>query len=207
MKSVEQRPDSLSATSHTLVQQVREGDERAWSRLCDLYGPVVYHWLKRRNLRHDAISDIGQEVLLAVHQNIGEFRREKSGDSFRGWLWTITRNKHADYVRRELKHPHPAGGTDHQGRLEQFPEQVPPEEPGSADSRDAIVTAVCASAEKLFKKRTWQVFIRTQIKGQSYSDVAAELGMEEHAARQAAYRVRKRLKDEYGDLEDFLAQL
>jgi RNA polymerase sigma-70 factor (ECF subfamily) len=44
-------------------------------------------------------ADLGREVFLAVAKGIASFRRDKPGDSFRGWLFGITRNKVVDHWR------------------------------------------------------------------------------------------------------------
>jgi DNA-directed RNA polymerase specialized sigma24 family protein len=45
-------------------------------------------------------ADVSQDVFAAVARHIADFRRERPGDSFRGWLWTITRNKVRYHWRR-----------------------------------------------------------------------------------------------------------
>ena len=39
-------------------------------------------------------------------------RRDRSGDSFRGWLWTITQNKIRDQFRYRQGAPQAEGGSD-----------------------------------------------------------------------------------------------
>ena len=69
-----------------------------------------------------------QEVFQAVATHIASFRKERSGDTFRGWLRTITRNKVLDHFRRLGREPGAVGGTDAQMRLSQIPAPQPPDE-------------------------------------------------------------------------------
>src|SRR5262249_48830287 len=86
-----------SATSLTLLERVRRRDQAAWERLVSLYTPLVYHWCLRHGLQPADAEEVSQEVFLAVARGIGDFRHDREGDSFRGWLRTITRNKVCDH--------------------------------------------------------------------------------------------------------------
>ncbi|HUY31871.1 MAG TPA: sigma-70 family RNA polymerase sigma factor [Pirellulales bacterium] len=86
------------ATSTSLLERVKTHDALAWRRLLALYGPLVYHWARQKRLQDQDASDIVQEVFRNVATHIGSFRRDREGDSFRGWLWTITRNKIRDQI-------------------------------------------------------------------------------------------------------------
>src|SRR5436853_6854235 len=82
-----------TATPLSLLQKVRGRDQQAWNQLVDLYGPMVYDWCLRAGLQPADAADVGQDVFMPVARAIGEFRRDRPGDSFRGWLYTITRRK------------------------------------------------------------------------------------------------------------------
>src|SRR5262249_25052937 len=87
-------------TSLTLLEKVRRQDQDAWHRLVALYTPLVYHWCKSAGLQKSDAEDVGQQVFLAVSGAVGRFHRDQPGDSFRGWLRTITRRKIRDHGRR-----------------------------------------------------------------------------------------------------------
>ena len=70
-------------------------------------------------LREDDAADVFQEVFQSVAAHLSAFRRDRSGDTFRGWLRTITRNKVNDSSaaatgagrgRRERGRAHPRAG-------------------------------------------------------------------------------------------------
>ena len=88
-----------STTSPSLIDRVKANDADAWRRFVDLYGPLVFHWAKRLGLDDHASSDVLQEVFAAVAKAVGGFSQGGNGSSFRGWLWTITRNKVRDHHR------------------------------------------------------------------------------------------------------------
>src|SRR6516165_9836782 len=81
------------ATSPSLLLRVQANQSGAWERLVDLYAPLVYHWCQRAKLPPQDAADVFQEVFRSVAEHVVSFRRDRAGDSFRGWLHTITRNK------------------------------------------------------------------------------------------------------------------
>src|SRR6185369_14090212 len=112
------------ATSLTLLQRVQASQPAAWERLVDLYAPLVLHWCRRGGLNGQDADDVFQEVFRSVAEHVGDFRRDRPGDSFRGWLRTITRNKVLDYFRRQQQQAVAAGGSDMQRQLLEVPEPL-----------------------------------------------------------------------------------
>ena len=87
------------SVSKTLLERVRADDQGAWTRLADFCAPLVYTWCRRFGVPAEDAADLLQDVLLTVHCKLGTFRRDRPGDTFRGWLWTVTRNKIHDFFR------------------------------------------------------------------------------------------------------------
>ena len=102
------------ATSLSLLDRVKTRDREAWQRLVDVYAPLVYRWCRRTGVAADEAADVLQEVFLAVATHIGDFRRDRPGDSFSAWLRTITRNKIHDQLRRQKNEPRARGGSSAQ---------------------------------------------------------------------------------------------
>ncbi len=127
-----QADGSSTPTSSSLLERVNANDDQAWQRLIALYGPVVYSWCLHAHLKPEDAADVGQDVFLAVSRKIAHFRRDRPGDSFRGWLWTITNHKICDFKKKNGRRIHAEGGTTAQERLAQLPE---PEGSASAPPR------------------------------------------------------------------------
>src|SRR6476660_6885017 len=103
---------SPTGSSDSLVARLKLRDALAWERLSQLFGPVVYGWARRAGLQDSDAADVTQEVFHAVAQQIDAFRKEQPGDSFRGWLWGITRHKILDQFRKRAMQPEVGGGAD-----------------------------------------------------------------------------------------------
>ncbi len=189
-------------TSRSLLAQVRGNDAEAWDRLVQLYAPLVFHWCRHRNLHEEDIADVMQEVFQAVASNIDRFQKKKPGDTFRGWLRTIARNKICDHFRHRT--PKGIGGTEAHMHIAQLAEPPPLEENPAADRpiEASLLSRALESARPHFQEQTWRAFWRTVVDGQSAVDVAAELSLSPGAVRVAKSRVLHRLRSELGELPD-----
>jgi RNA polymerase sigma-70 factor, ECF subfamily len=200
--SSHQDPPSSGATSRSLLERVQADDESAWEKLVGLYGPLVYRWLRRWDLPEHEAADVFQDVFQALAKHIAGFRKEKAGDTFRGWLRRITDNKVRDHFRKLGRQPGGEGGTEAQLRLASLPDL------GSAEGDDSVAgheeAGLLRAAVELirgeFEARTWQAFWLTAVEAKSPAEVAGDLGMSAGAVRVAKSRVLKRLRDELGGL-------
>jgi RNA polymerase sigma-70 factor (ECF subfamily) len=195
-------PHPSTATSRSLLERVRADEPAAWDRLVGLYAPLVLHWCRRWGLQEQDAADVFQEVFQAVATHIAGFRKENRGDTFRGWLRTITGNKVRDHFRRRGREPAGAGGTDALTRMAQIPAPEPVEGDSAteASAEQGLFHRALEEIRADFEERTWQAFWRTAVEGRTPKEVAAELGMSPGAVRVAKSRVLQRLREELGDL-------
>jgi len=189
-------------TSTGLLDRAKAQDPEAWQRLTKLYSPLVYAWCRRSGVRAEDAADVLQDVFRAVHRGLAGFRHERPGDTFRGWLWTITRNKIRDHYRSRGDQPDAVGGTDAQRRMLEIPEDEPvSEEPsGSGGKSSGLFGGALELIRAEFEDRTWQAFWRATVGEERTADVAADLGMSVNAVRKAKSRVLRRLRDEFRGL-------
>lgn len=196
-------PDGPTSTSTSLLERVKIRDPEAWRRLVKLYGPLVYKWCRQSRLQADDAADVHQEVFVAVAAHMAEFRRDRTDDTFRGWLRTITRNKINDYFRRLQREAQAEGGTDAQQQRVRIPDSLPDPSPALEPSENKQHEVVCRAEELLrseFEDRTWQAFWRMTVEGHTAAEIAEDLGMTKKAVRQAKYRVVRRLRLELDGL-------
>jgi RNA polymerase sigma-70 factor (ECF subfamily) len=192
---------SLS-TSRSLLVRLRENDAAAWDRLVELYAPLVFYWCRRLNVPEQDIVDIFQDVFQSVAAHIDGFRNDRAGDTFRGWLRTITRNKVCDHFRRAGRQPAAAaGGTDAYRRLSQFPAAKEFDEDEDVERlQHELFQRALESIRGHFAPQTWDAFWQVVVEGKTPQDVAEALSMRPGAVRVAKSRVLQRLRQELGDL-------
>lgn len=205
------RASSGGSTSRSLLADAKLADAAAWERLVTLYAPLVASWCRRWGVLQQDIVDVLQEVFAAVATHLNRFRKEQPGDTFRGWLMTIARNKALDYFQRRSREPAAAGGTEANMRLQEIRDpQAASEagafEPGDIPASDADFSGVLLQAlESIrgeFQERTWQAFWGVVVEGRSAADVAADLEMRPGTVRVSKSRVLLRLRRELGDIAE-----
>jgi RNA polymerase sigma-70 factor (ECF subfamily) len=186
------------STSSGLIESVRLGDASAWQRLVSYYSPLVYSWCRRSEMTSSDAADVMQEVFVAVWRGLPAFHREASGETFRGWLRVIARNKITDHFRCQTTLPRAIGGGSALERELDLPDAQStgsyPRGPMQSMFQEIFAT-VCAE----FEPATWQAFLLTTVQGRSAAEAAAELGMSQGGVRQAKYKVLRRLRQELGD--------
>jgi RNA polymerase sigma-70 factor (ECF subfamily) len=195
--------DPQRATSKTLLQRLRANDGDAWHVMVRLYTPLVCHWATRGGVRGADVEDIAQEVFYAAVTHMENFRRDRPGDSFRGWLRGITRNMVLQHFRRSGRHPKASGGTDALVKLQSVADAAAAGEEADEDpveELDGLRRRALELVRSEFTERTWRAFWLTVVEGRSPADLAAEMGVTPTAIRMAKSRVLRRLKEAFGDL-------
>jgi RNA polymerase sigma-70 factor, ECF subfamily len=195
------------STSSSLLVRLRASEAAAWDRLVELYTGLVYRWCRRAGLQPSDAADVGQEVFRAVARKVGEFRHDRPGDTFRGWLRAITRNKIRDHARHR---PRERTGirlgwavvgwrrrADH--AAPELPEPSPTDD--AAEARHVLHRAL-RLVERDFEPGTWRAFWRVVVDGARPADVADELGVSVNAVYLAKGRVLHRLREEFSGLLD-----
>ncbi len=181
-------------TSLTLIGSARAREPEAWRRLVQLYSPAIFRWAKRAGLKDEDAADIVQDVWASVSANLERFQRDRDTGTFRGWLWTIARNKVRDLARKREDSAAGAGGTAAQIAISNIPEIEPPDE--TNHGAPSMVERALEFIRPDFEPHTWQAFWRTTVLGQPAREVADDLGMAPNAVHQARFRIVKRLRKE-----------
>lgn len=191
------------STSRSLLERAKENDPSAWERLTRLYGPDVYRWARQTGMQASDARDVVQEVFRAVARSLGTFRKERPGDAFRGWLWTVTRNKIRDHFNKQSAQPTAEGGSQAQQKLHDLPAAAPDsaEETSQRSVSRTLVHRAIDLMRTDFEERTWQAFWRTAVDESPPADVADELGMSVAAVYKARSRVLRRLRQELDGLD------
>ncbi len=192
----------MSVTSATLLARLKDSrDKDAWSRLNDLYGPLIRTWALRLGVRGSDADDLMQEVMTVVVRRFPEFVHPDRPGAFRGWLRAIAANCARDAWRAKRVAPKAPGGTDFGSYLARL------EDPADALSRewdrehDVHVTRKLLERIKPdFESKTWELFRQFVLDGHSAEDVATASGTTQNAVYIAKSRVLARLREEAGGL-------
>lgn len=190
-------------TRVTLLHRLRDGqDEDAWREFIQLYGPVVYGFARNRGLQDADAADLMQEVLRSIARNASKMEYDPKRGTFRGWLYTVTRNKIYNFLNGQKNRPRASGDTSAHERLDAIPDRA--EEP-DADWDLEYQRKLTARAMDLvkheFHANTWEAFWQTAVQGRSANEVGEQLQMSTGAVYVAKSRVLARLRDEVRRIE------
>src|SRR6516225_7493276 len=118
-------------TRASLLVQIRDGSNHdAWQEFIKLYGPVVYGFARKRGLQDADAADLMQDVMRSVSTAIGRLDYDRNQGTFRGWLFTITRNKVFNFLSARRIRPQSSGDSGTNRLLESHPD------PDANDSSD-----------------------------------------------------------------------
>ena len=179
------------STSRSLLERAKSCDPAAWQRISDVYTPLVYQWCRHARLQSSDSADVAQEVFQSVSGAIAKFHKQQPTDSFRGWLWTITKNKIRDLFRERGDQPVAKGGTAAYLNLQQLPDQAPEDsdEASSLNVAAGLGRRAMAIMQGDFEERTWQAFWQTTVEKRPAGEVAQTLGISRAAVYMAKSRV------------------
>jgi RNA polymerase sigma-70 factor (ECF subfamily) len=142
---------------------------------------------------------VAQDVFAAVFRDLGSFRHDRPGDTFRGWLRVVTHNQVLLHFRRDDRHPVAQGGSKAWDRLQNVADPLPDPEEEQVE-KNQLYRRALEQVRAEFEENTWRAFWRTAIDERPPATLTEELGMRTAAIRQAKSRVLRRLKEELGDL-------
>lgn len=192
----------MSRTSTSLLLRAKRDDRDAWQQLVDTYSRRIYRWCRQAGLQPADAGNVVQEVLRAVARKLGDFHRDRQGDTFRGWLRRITQNKLRDHFRNVARYPdRAAGGTDAHQHLMAL--AAPVEEESSHAERSVSATGELSDwGQELIQRvrnevseRDWRFFWRVVVDGQSAVEVGEEFGVTANAVRLVKMRILRRLRE------------
>lgn len=193
--------DAMHTTPVSLLERLRgAADQAAWDRFVALYTPLLYHWARRFGLKDSDASDFVQDIFTILVRTLPTFVYEPA-KRFRGWLWTITRNKWREWQRRLAGRPEPF-------QMESLVEvgELGDVEPGQGidevEYRKYVVDRAMQLMQAEFQPKTWKACWEYVVEGRAAADVAKELGMSVNAVHLAKARVLRRLREELSGLLD-----
>jgi RNA polymerase sigma-70 factor (ECF subfamily) len=179
---------STAATDfETLLNRLRLGDEHAAGQLVSEYGPHVMAVVRRRLNRQIRVrldsQDLAQTIWKSFFLNIVEMTKVRSPEELIGRLVGMAQHKLTDAYRRHLYaayngavHERPLEPKDSQG------ERIASS--GATPSQFAIMherwQKLLADASPLARK-----VLRRRMKGETFEDIAASLGISARTARRA----------------------
>jgi RNA polymerase sigma-70 factor (ECF subfamily) len=170
-------------------------DDRAWSQFVDLYAPLVYGFARKHGLQDADAADLTQDVLQAVSGSIRRLDYDPRRGTFRGWLFTVARNKLRDFLAAQKRPGRGTGDSDAQHLLNELPARAEDQSAWWDQEYEQRVFAWAAEQVRdCFSDSTWRAFWLTAVEGTTGPEAARSLGLSVAAVYLAKGRVTARLK-------------
>src|SRR3984885_9677936 len=91
-----------SDSDRLLIQQIRDGDPRAWETLIARYEGRLLAFVQRRLRDRAASEDVVQETFVGFLNSLPNFDERRELQTY---LFTIASHKLTDHLRRTGRHP------------------------------------------------------------------------------------------------------
>ena len=195
-------PDSPT-TRPSLLVRIRDcQDADAWSQFVEIYAPLLYAFARKRGLQEADAADLTQEVLHVVASAARKLDYDPQRDSFRGWLFTVVRNKLRDFIASSHRPGRATGTAEVQELLELQTAREDELDFWNREYEEQLFAYASEQVRRRVQNSTWQAFWQTAVEGKPGSEVAKELGMSVAAVYVAKGRVIARLKEKVRELSE-----
>ncbi len=194
-----------SDSDRLLVQQIRQGDSRAWESLIARYEGRLLAFVQRRLRDRSSSEDVVQETFVGFLNSLPNFddRRE-----LQTYLFTIASHKLTDHLRRSGRHPLRSLSEASADLLDQQLDHNPTasSRARSDERKDLECQAIVRCLGQLI--RSWQergdwtrlkVLELLWVKGWPNRDVAAALGIGEQQVANYRFAAVKKLNEQMRD--------
>jgi RNA polymerase sigma-70 factor (ECF subfamily) len=185
-----------SDNDRLLIQQIRQGDARAWDHLIACYEGRLLAFVHRRLRDRAASEDIVQETFIGFLTSLPNFDERRALQTY---LFTIASHKLTDYLRKTGRHPLAQAPEDAlQTKLDQAP--AASSLARGQERRDLETEAVARSLGALLDEwRAQGEFVRVKVlellfvKGWTNRDVAALLRISEQQVANIRFAAVKKI--------------
>ena len=188
--------DESPLTRASLLVQLRTGSNHiAWQEFVKLYGPVIYGFARKRGLQDADAADLMQDVMRSVSAAIGRLDYDRQQGTFRGWLFTITRNKIFNFLSARRIRPQGSGDSATNQLLNSHPDEEDGSSAWEMEYQRRLASLAMEQIKSEFQDNTWRAFWLTSVEGASAAEVSKQLGLSTGAIYVAKSRVLARLKE------------
>lgn len=188
--------DSPVTRASLLIRLRDRTDQSAWNEFVAVYGPVIYQFARNRGLQDADAADMMQDVLRSVTGAIDRLDYDPQQGRFRGWLFTITRNRVMTLLASRKGKPHGTGNSDVNSLLAAHADpRGGLDEDWELEYRRSQTALAMDQVRSEFTDKVWSAFWKTAVEASSADEAGRALGMSTGAVYVAKSRVLARLRE------------
>lgn len=189
----------LPNTSESLLVRLADpADQAAWEQFVATYEAAVAGYCRNRGLQDADAAEVLQEVLLAVHRQIGNWQPSGHPRSFRTWLLRTTHNICLQALRERAKVDRSAGGTDGHLRIQQLAAEDQRHDP--CEWQRWAFQWAARQIQTEVHPTTWDAFWLTAVRQLPAEAVADRLGVRVGAVYTNKCRVLAKIRERVQEL-------
>jgi RNA polymerase sigma-70 factor (ECF subfamily) len=185
--------EAQDLTPVSLLEQLNApaapSSESAWRRFVQLYSPLLFLWARRVGASEGEAPDLVQEVFLVLAREMPRFHHNHR-QSFRGWLWTVLRNRWRDRLRQLAAQPSLATPQ----MLETVAIEDNVQETAEKEYRAYLIARALGLMRAELPEREWGICQEYLVKGRAAVEVARELTVTVNQVYLAKSRILRRLR-------------
>jgi RNA polymerase sigma-70 factor (family 1) len=165
-------PDTKNHSEQLLISELKNGNEKAFRQLFDLYYQDIYGYsislLKSKEAAEENVQDVFMKVWLH-RENLNQ------DQSFKAYIFTIARNQAFNTLNK--------AANDLALKEAVFYESQKSHEYGDYSIREADCKKLRKQAMKQLPPKRKQIFKMSRKKGMSYEEISQELGISINTVR------------------------
>lgn len=188
-------------TEKILLDQARNGQERAFTQLVDLHSEKIISLAWRLVGRRDEAEVIAQEAFLRFYRSLSTFRGESSVGT---WLYRTVSRLAIDHLRREQLRRKifffRSGDQDQPNPIDLLPDQA------ASPQAQLLAQETSEQMKQVLQKLPPQqkaVFVLRHMEGMPLKEIAATLGLKEGTVKAHLHRAVNQFRKEFqGEREE-----
>ena len=115
-----------------------------------------------------------QDVMRSISSAIGRLDYDRNQGSFRGWLFTVTRNKIFNFLSARRIRPQSSGDSATNRLLNAHPEGEEGTDAWEMEYQRRLASLAMDRVKGEFQENTWRAFWLTAVEGVAATDVAKQ---------------------------------
>lgn len=194
-------------TRDTLLSRLRQWDDQeAWREFFENYWKLIFGAGRRYGLTEDEAREVVQETVLAIAKLMPGFQRDPSQGSFKTWLFTITRNKAIDHLRRRNRRPELVSLDESVGDRTPWAATIPDLKSVRAEAiwdeewDRRLLEEATRRVKATVSPTQFQIFDLYAVKNWSRAEVCRTLGVSAAQVYLAKHRIARLLRAQVGRL-------
>ncbi len=193
----------MQSTSESLLLRLTSPESQsssatpstAWSRFVELYTPLIFYWSRKVGLQNQDAADLVQDVLSISFQKLPQWEYDPT-KSFRGWLRTVTLNRHRELCRKKSPTTLDAAAS----AFANLPSREIAESTWDLNYARQLVAAAMEAMQNDFADSTWLALKELVRSGRTAAEISKEFNVSVWTLYAAKSRLLSRLRSELDGL-------